>query len=168
MSKTFNALVKGAYRGKGKRTGSPGNYRYIYDEPAGDKLRLVDSKSPLDYHGIRPDRLSLEGVEPADGKQSYFPEGSKTVGFADYSVQTRHSMLDGKPYKSVFVHYISVRNDHRGKGRARALVDSLYKKFKDANEIDWGRLHSDAMVDLLRQRKANEKVGEPRTYFKSW
>ena len=261
---TFNALVKGAYRGKGKRTGSPGNYQYTYDEPKGQqtvrdslvqagkqacgymncklfvqtvtsvsklddlpsrpfvsaddlvpgdvlkwgqgthwaisvgggdimeveewgaesrivplsevseeldppdmvfstaKLRLVDGKSPLDYHGRRPRRLSLEGGEPADGKQSNFPKGSKTAGFADYSVSMRGSD------KVVSVHYINVSKDHLGKGLGKKLINAVYEKFKDAAEIDWGNVYSDAMEHMLEQRRDSQKAGEPRTYFKPW
>jgi hypothetical protein len=34
---SFSQLVKSTYQGKGKRTGSPGHYKYDYDEPKGKK-----------------------------------------------------------------------------------------------------------------------------------
>ena len=46
MSKTFTALVKGAYQGKGKRTGTPGHYVYNYDEPK-DRGKAKKKTIPL-------------------------------------------------------------------------------------------------------------------------
>jgi hypothetical protein len=67
-SLSFAGMVKagGVYSGKGKRTGSPGNYKYDYDEPKSGK----EKHKPLYYHKESDARARLVSAKKE------FPPGS--------------------------------------------------------------------------------------------
>lgn len=127
---------------------------------------LEVSRSPLDYGGTPRDRLQLRDATagPPPPGETYFGPRSKhppappdVVAFLDYVVWD----------EVVYISYLSVRTDARGRGYARQLIDELYERHPDARQVDFGAIHSDAIAKLYRERRELAAKGEgPRTYGK--
>ena len=148
-------------------TGNPKRpWRYIYRDDkkkSRNAPRVVESDSPLAYGSPNVKRLTIEDpsapAERDEGPKSgaYFSAGSPAVAFVDYS------LYDGGD--RVYIHYASTRSDQRGAGAARLLIDDLYERFKDKAEINWGKIMSDNMETLFRDKRS---AGSVPTYGKVW
>jgi len=114
-----------------------------------------EKRSPLEYNGVQASRIAVTD-ESAKHGTGYF-DGSKDVAFLDYS------LYDGGD--RVFIHYMKTRDENRGQGHGRALLDSLYERFKDKKEINWGKIMHDHALDLFQEYKSESKVP---TYGKVW
>ena len=149
-----------AYRGKGKRTGTPGNYKYTY-ALATARPRITEEQSPLVYNTTGTvHRLSIKDpAVPAYPHDQYHPQG--LVSFIDYQ------LYDGG--KRVYINYMSTHPDHYRQGHAKRLMDALYQKFSDKEEINWGQIHSDAAEAMIRQRWAKERAAprDPDTGYQT-
>lgn len=106
-----------------------------------DRLGSVQQEqSKLDYFGETPKRLAIHDPEASPSTDDYCP--GDTVAFLDYS--------EGD--YGVFIHYIYVRSDYRGRGLARELVEYLYDHTTGA--VDWGEVFepaAGALWDEMRQ-----------------
>ena len=158
---SYAYLVKAVARKYLRRiaTGNPKRpWRYIYKEKSERKgtVYLSERPSPLDYKGAQAERLAITDDSAKPTSDQYF-ENSKEVAFLDYS------LYDGG--KRVFIHYMNTRYENRGEGHGRALLDSLYERFKDKKEINWGKIMHDHAIDLFQEYKG--KGGVP-TYGKVW
>lgn len=114
---------------------------------------IRQGKSPLDYHGVKPERLYIIDSSVPPSKDRYFKDQPGLVAFLDYSRQG-----DG-----IFIHYINTRPDQRRKGYMRFLVDYLYDLHKNAGWIDFGRIFNDGVEKIWREKKTQNQI---RTYGK--
>jgi GNAT superfamily N-acetyltransferase len=91
--------------------------------------------------------LESQGAEPG------------TVAFLDY-----HDIGDN----GWFIDYIRVRDDYKGRGLARALVDAFYIEHADASIIMWGKiLQPPAWKLFVEYRELGEKgKGPPSAGYK--
>ena len=117
------------------------------------RLALVDTSAPPPD----PKDTSFAGgvQKTSKGTSKLKPAEPGTVAFIDYS------LYDGGT--RVFIHFMETRQDQRKKGHSSKLLDSLYDKFKDAAEINWGKVMSDQAESLFMKYKAKEPT---RTYGK--
>ena len=159
----FSELTKAAgHKYASKKPDGKGGWIYRYTRPGSSRthVEITEEDSPLDYK-TRADvkRLSLRDPSAPQAAPTLYHEGSN-VGFVDYSTRSssRGEVVD--------IHYMSVRDDQRGQGHGRKLVEALYDKFSGAGEIDWGKVSSDAAEKLYQERRASQ--GGPRTYGKIW
>lgn len=98
---------------------------------------IKDEQSTLDYHGLKPKRFAIYDQGAGPSKDTYFVEPG-LVAFLDWS-----------PHNGgAYIHYMSTRNDLRGKGLARKLVQHLYDTVD--GPIDWGDIMSDQAETLWR------------------
>lgn len=105
--------------------------------------------STLDYHGIKPKRIYITDTDADEIKDKYYQKDPNMVAFLDYS-----ELPDG----SIYVHYVHVRNDQKGKGYMRFLIDHLYDLHKDAKWIDFGRIMHDAVEKVVREKMNQKKI----------
>ena len=163
MIDTYSGLIKAVTRKYLRRipTGNPKRpYRYVYKrEPAkssNQAVYITERESPLDYGSITARRLAItaESTETEETKNSYF-HGTKEISFLDYSLDDQG--------KRVFIHYMKTRGDRTGEGHARALIENLYDKFADKEEINWGKLAHDHAEKLYREYRDR---GDVPTYGK--
>lgn len=119
------------------------------------RLAIVDTSAPPPD----PKDTSFAGgvQKGTKGTSKLKPAEPGTVAFIDYS------LYDGGT--RVFIHFMETRQDQRKKGHSSKLLDSLYDKFKDADEINWGKVMSDEAERLFRKYQAREK---PPTHGKIW
>lgn len=124
-----------------------------------------ERSSPLDYRVSGVQRLALYDPSAApDSNDTYTKDEPGLVAFIDFSYPWRG--LD-----EVFIHYMYVRKDQRGKGHMRKLLGRLYKMFSDADGVDWGEIMSGGAEKLWRDyRKRERQPGYegPRTHGKLW
>ena len=120
----------------------------------GRRIEYQD-ESPLEYDAYTPARLSITDDEApsAPPGDSYFPEGTKTVAFADHL-----AFQDWKGRTGAYIAYVNVRRDQRGKGHARTLVDEIYRRHP--GEIDFGEIMEPAIGKLYHERKEHPEHGE--------
>lgn len=131
---------------------------------------FAEGQSPLDYHGTKPKRLSwldpdAPGPLPSDvyyaetkrelrkkNRQPYSPKRYETipgadpgtVAFLDYEV-----LGDG----SIYIHFIHTRNDQRGKGHMRRLIDKFIEDHWTAPEINFGEIHNQHVWKYFLEKK---------------
>lgn len=107
-------------------------------------MEIVSCQSPLNYHGIKPQRVALmDKTIPKVKKQKYF-EKAGLVAFVDYSVYGG----------DIFIHYISTRPDLRQKGHANSLIAHL----AEMGKLDFGNIFHDAVQKIYEKMKAAGKV----------
>ena len=136
-----------------------GKWERVTSEARASGVKVVESKSPLDYRtGGTVRRIALKDPSATshDDGGSYFKEKG-LLGFIDYETYGGNS---------VYIHYTGVRGDQRGKGYARKLVDTLYQKFAGADLVHWGKIMEPAMEKLYRERRQDPE-GTP-THGKIW
>ncbi|MDX1408561.1 MAG: GNAT family N-acetyltransferase [Saprospiraceae bacterium] len=92
--------------------------------------QIQETISPLDYGGGGAvHRLYIEGSS-IESSHMYFSEEPTLAAF-----------IDVVPYGSnVYIKYMSVRPEDRGKGLARQLVQAVYNSFPEY-DINWGEVH---------------------------
>lgn len=154
------------------------------------RAEVTQGESPLKYnHGYTVERLAF--VDPSapahPEKSTYFAETQRkitrgptgrplknpkfepipgaepgVVAFVDFHVlpNTGH---DGKE-NAIYIDYVAARDDQRGRGNAKVLLERLYKSYAKAAWIDWGSIHHDAMEKLfLRYRDLGDQGKVPLT-----
>ena len=112
-------------------------------------VTFVESKSPLDYHGVSPRRIAL--------CDSSVTEPSEDAHFKDLDPCVV-AFLDFSPYggDSIFIHYMNTRREHQRKGYARKLVNEFYRRHADKvteplGMMNWGKLMADGAEKLYRE-----------------
>lgn len=93
-----------------------------------------------DYYSERGRRLKKPKIKPIPGVVG----GPCVVGFLDF-----HKYGETGWY----IDYVKTRQDGRGKGYAKALLDRFYKDHSKATLIHWGKLMQPAMGHLLEVMK---------------
>lgn len=125
-------------------------------------MSFKEMKSPLDYHGHRPNRLALcdSSVKERDPYQTYFKDEDPCIV----------AFLDWSPYgsgdnSSLYIHYMFSRMTN--KGFAKKLVGEFYrrnlKKVGPDGTMDWGKLMHDAAKKLFIKMKGKH---HPKIYHK--
>lgn len=126
-------------------------------------LTIVEQRSPLDYHGHHPARLAL--VDPTAG-----PPGAGDAYFAGRTKKITRG-AGGRPLKKprtevtpgagegvvafvdfdvtpdwLVIHYVTTRQDQRGKGHMRRLLDALLERHGDESQfVSFGDVHSESV-----------------------
>jgi GNAT superfamily N-acetyltransferase len=153
-----------------------------------EQFGFAISKSPLDYHGHRPNRMEIlhPGLPPAaEGTSDHITGYERTVSRSPKTgkryktpkvepVPGAHpkaaGFIDFTPTSSgPYIHYMQTRSDLQGQGVGRQMVDKFYEHHKDAQEVDWGRvMHPGAEAMFHDRRAQQDKPGYkgPRTYGK--
>ena len=116
-------------------------------------ITFVESKSPLDYHGSRPQRIALcdsSFTEPVVGDPYFEDLDPCVVAFLDF---------ESYGGDSLYIHYMNTRGDVRNKGYARKLVNEFYRRHgkkvtQPLGTMNWGRVLHKGAVKLFREMEA--------------
>lgn len=143
-----------------------------------------ETESPLDYPGGTRTRLQVRDANAGapGARDVYFAEthrtvkrgargqplkrprkvvvpgaGEDVVGFIDFRT----------PRNTVEIDYIAVREDQRGRGIARLLVDELYSRYHDVDWINFGDIVEPQILKLYQEKRDQAAVEQvPMTYGK--
>lgn len=77
-----------------------------------------------------------------------------TVGFIDYHIDMKHD--NGDP-KGVYLDYLHVRGDQRGKGHARLLAQEIVNRHPTIEYLDFGKMMAPEIGHLMRWFKDKYK-----------
>ena len=77
-----------------------------------------------------------------------------TVGFLDYHIDMKHD--NGDP-KGVYLDYLHVRGDQRGKGHARLLAQEIVNRHPTIEYLDFGKMMAPQIGHLMRWFKDKYK-----------
>ena len=77
-----------------------------------------------------------------------------TVGFIDYHIDMKHD--NGDP-KGVYLDYLHVRGDQRGKGHARLLAQEIVNRHPTIEYLDFGEMMAPEIGHLMRWFKDKYK-----------
>jgi ribosomal protein S18 acetylase RimI-like enzyme len=77
-----------------------------------------------------------------------------TVGFIDYHIDMKHD--NGDP-KGVYLDYLHVRGDQRGKGHARLLAQEIVNRHPTIEYLDFGKMMAPQIGHLMRWFKDKYK-----------
>lgn len=144
-------------------------------------LSFRDEPSPLDYHGHRPQRLSLvdSTAPPPDAKEVYFAQTTKKIKYSPTGRTLKTPKTEVVPGASpgvvawvdydaipgfdsgakagkgrLAIHYVTVRRDQRGKGLMRKLLDELLVRNADLGSVDFGEVHSPTVWKYAQELRA--------------
>ena len=119
-----------------------------------EKWRAANPRRP------RPDRYRPENAEQwVGGGMHYFTEANCQPGVVAFlDLQVRGPVVD--------IAYMEVRQDKRGRGLARQLVQEAYDRHPDAT-IHWGKMMSPEIGTLYRSFKEShpEQTGSGSVYY---
>lgn len=77
-----------------------------------------------------------------------------TVGFLDYHIDMKHD--NGDP-KGVYLDYLHVRGDQRGRGHARLLAQEIVNRHPTIEYLDFGKMMAPQIGHLMRWFKEKYK-----------
>jgi ribosomal protein S18 acetylase RimI-like enzyme len=77
-----------------------------------------------------------------------------TVGFIDYHIDMKHD--NGDP-KGIYLDYLHVRGDQRGKGHARLLAQEIVNRHPTIEYLDFGKMMAPEIGHLMRWFKDKYK-----------
>ena len=153
--------------------------------------------SPLTYHGWKSPIHGKKRLLIVDKEATDAPEGTKyyktverwrtwskkggrlkkpvldevipgapphTVGFLDYHIDQRDS--EGNP-TGVYLDYLHVRNDQRGKGHARLLIQEIVDRHPTLEFLDFGKMMQEE-IGHLKDWFENKYRGKIHVVGRKW
>ena len=149
---------------------------------------IVEETSPLKYDsGLTHRRLSAvdENAPPPGKYDSYFAQQERLTRHSPSGRTLRKPRVEITPGASspqvvgfvdfsfvrgfLYIAYLKVRQDYRGKGLASFLVKELVRRHPQATHIDFGKIMQDPIMSIYEKMKREHEQGRgPSVVGKDW